>query len=114
VIARKAFDKFSADLDFSLFSNFDKRSCKMLSLLLTIFMKLLKKIHLKLESLEKLLKKLRSILNAILDFVFKTKSEDRLDGFRKIHDFFPKFLHVDLLGFKVLLVYDPDITKKFV
>lgn len=51
--------------------------------------------------------------NAVFDFIFRMKSEDKLDAFRKIHKLFPKFTHFDFLGFKVLLVYDPEVAKKW-
>lgn len=51
-------------------------------------------------------------VNAVFDFMFRMKGEDRLDAFRKIHKLFPKFTHFDFLGLKVLLVYDPEVAKK--
>lgn len=52
-------------------------------------------------------------VNAVFDFVFRMKAEERLDAFRKIHKLFPKFTHFDFLGLKVLLVYDPVVAKKW-
>lgn len=51
-------------------------------------------------------------LNAIFDFFFRMSSDERLQAFRKIHKLFPRFLHVDVLNAKVLVVYDPEIAKR--
>lgn len=50
--------------------------------------------------------------NAVLDFMFRMKSEDRLNAFRKIHFLYPKFLHISFFKIQVLVVYDPEIAKK--
>lgn len=44
--------------------------------------------------------------------MFTMKSEERLYAVRKIHNLFPKFLHIDFLNIRVLMVYDPEVAKK--
>lgn len=51
-------------------------------------------------------------ISTCFKFVFRLKSDERLDAFRKIHSLFPRFLHIDFLGLKVLLAYDPEIAKR--
>lgn len=48
----------------------------------------------------------------VFDFVFRMKSEDRLQAFSKIHSLYPRFIHVDFFKIKILMVYDPEIAKK--
>lgn len=60
----------------------------------------------------KKLTRLKLGLVSTYDFAFRMKSEDRMIALRKIHLVFPRFLHVDFLWFKVLLVYDPEIFRR--
>lgn len=74
--------------------------------------KLFKLFNFKPEKIKKKWKMFWMSLKAIFRFIFMMKSEERLKAFMKIHTFYPRFLHVDALGIKVLVVYDPEITKK--
>lgn len=64
------------------------------------------------KSFRKKCKVLKVSSKAAFDFIFILKSDERLNAFRKIHQLFPKFLHIDFLNIKVLLVYDPEVAKK--
>lgn len=50
--------------------------------------------------------------SAVLRFVFTMKTEERLEAFRKIHSLYPKFLHIDFLKTRILLIYDPEVAKR--
>ena len=54
----------------------------------------------------------RWILMRNFFIMMSKKSEDRLQSFLGIHKVFPRFLHIDKFGLKILLVYDPEILKK--
>lgn len=49
---------------------------------------------------------------AAFGFIFTMNSDERLEAFRKIHSLYPRFLHIDFLKIRVLLIYDPEIAKK--
>jgi hypothetical protein len=80
----------------------------MLSFFVNLLTKILKVLNLKPEKLKKKWTILKLSLVAIMNFVFRMKSEERLEAFRKIHRIYPRFLHVDMLGVKMLIVYDPE------
>lgn len=46
-----------------------------------------------------------------INFSFLMKSEDRLKIFKTIHEDYPRFQHIKIA--KLLLVYDPEIAKKY-
>lgn len=54
----------------------------------------------------------RIFLNAAFQFLFKVKSEDRLNAIKKIHTFFPGFLRIKIFNYDNLIVYDPEMCKK--
>lgn len=51
-------------------------------------------------------------VNAVFNFIFRMKSEDRLEAFREIHSNFPRFIHINFFKFRVLMVYDPEVAKR--
>lgn len=52
------------------------------------------------------------ILKGIFDFLFRVKSEDRLNSFKLIHKLFPKFARFKFLNSDNIIVYDPELCKK--
>lgn len=52
------------------------------------------------------------ILTTVYKFIFKVKSEDRLDAFKQIHKVFPRFTRIKIFNFDLVAVYDPEILKK--
>jgi hypothetical protein len=84
----------------------------MLSFFVNLLTKVLNIFNLKSEKLKKKWRIFQLSLVATMNFVFRMKSEERLEAFRKIHRVYPRFLHVDSFGLKMLVVYDPEISRK--
>lgn len=56
--------------------------------------------------------KFRVIFKGVFDFLFRVKSEDRLNCFKSIHKIFPRFVRVTFLNSDNVIIYDPDLCKK--
>lgn len=53
------------------------------------------------------------IISNLYNFCFKVKSEDRLNAFKQIHKFFPRYTRIKFFNlFDYIFVYDPEICKK--
>jgi hypothetical protein len=47
-----------------------------------------------------------------LNFFMRMSSEERLDAFRSIHRFYPRFVDITVFWFRLVIVYDPEIAKR--
>lgn len=56
--------------------------------------------------------RLKLSFSAVIDFLFRMKSDERSEVFRNIYKLYPKFVHIDFLNFRVLMAYDPEIVKR--
>lgn len=52
------------------------------------------------------------IMQAVFKFLFRVKSEDRLNSFKTIHKFFPRFTRLTLFNSDNIVIYDPELCKK--
>lgn len=52
------------------------------------------------------------ILKGVFNFLFRVKSEDRLNSFKAIHKLFPRYTRLTLFGSDNLVIYDPELCKK--
>lgn len=53
------------------------------------------------------------IISSIYNFIFKVKSEDRLNAFKQIHKFFPRYTRIKIFNLvDQIVIYDPEICKK--
>lgn len=66
----------------------------------------------KISQLKKKWRVFKISAKAAAKIMFTVKTEERLQAFQKIHSLFPKFVHIDFLNIRVLLVYDPEVAKK--
>lgn len=64
------------------------------------------------KRIKRKLKIFRVSVQTAFNFMFRMKNEDKLEAFRLIHKASPRFLHIDFLGIRVLIVYDPEISKR--
>lgn len=56
--------------------------------------------------------KLWLMVSAIYRFCFVLSSDDRLDAFKMIHKFFPRYARLKIFNYDNLVIYDPELCKK--
>lgn len=56
--------------------------------------------------------RLRIIASTVYTFIFHTKEEDRLEYFKLIHKFSPRYMRLKFWKFDYICVYDPELLKK--
>lgn len=52
------------------------------------------------------------LMKAVFNFLFRVKSEDRLNSFKQIHKFFPRYTRMRIFNSDNIVIYDPEICKK--
>lgn len=52
------------------------------------------------------------IATTVFKFLFQVKSEDRLNAFKQIHKFFPRYTRIKIFNYDNIIIYDPELCKK--
>lgn len=52
------------------------------------------------------------LMKAIFNFLFRVKSEDRLNSLKQIHKFFPRYTRIKFFNYDNIIIYDPELCKK--
>lgn len=53
-----------------------------------------------------------TILQAVYNFLFRVKSEDRLNYFKQVHRLFPRYTRLTIFNSDNVVIYDPELCKK--
>lgn len=53
-----------------------------------------------------------TLMTAVFNFLFRVKSEDRLNSFKQVHKFFPRYVRMKIFNSDNVVIYDPEICKK--